>query len=88
MRIAVSDTGIGIQPDHLGRVFDLFWQSEGSLSRQHGGTGLGLAIARRLCALHHGGITVDSTPNLGTTVTIDLRPEPARQVPAAEVAAE
>ena len=33
--------------------------------------------ARRLCALHHGGITVDSTPNLGTTVTIELRPEPA-----------
>jgi signal transduction histidine kinase len=77
LRIAVSDTGIGIQPDHLGRVFDLFWQSEGSLARQHGGTGLGLAIARRLCALHHGGITVDSTPNLGTTVTIDLRPAPA-----------
>lgn len=74
--IAVSDTGIGIQPDHLGRVFDLFWQSESGFVRHHGGTGLGLAIARRLCALHHGSIAVDSTPNLGTTVTITLRSRP------------
>ncbi|WP_341704523.1 PAS domain-containing sensor histidine kinase [Ferrovibrio sp.] len=88
LRVTVGDTGIGIQPDHLGRVFDLFWQSEGSLARLHGGTGLGLAIARRLCALHNGGITVDSTPNLGTTVTIDLRAEPAKARPANDAAAE
>src|SRR6185369_3523934 len=54
--IEVSDTGIGIAPDMLPRVFDRFWQADGSTTRVHGGLGLGLALVRHLVELHGGDV--------------------------------
>ena len=65
--IAVSDTGIGIAPDKLGYIFDLFTQADESFTRRHGGTGLGLALCRKLAELMGGSITVESQVNKGST---------------------
>ena len=65
--IAVSDTGIGIAPDKLGYIFDLFTQADESFTRRHGGTGLGLALSRKLAELMGGSITVESQVNKGST---------------------
>ncbi|MFN2251848.1 MAG: sensor histidine kinase, partial [Anaerolineae bacterium] len=56
VRVAVTDTGEGIAPEDLSRVFDRFWRAEKSRSRDHGGSGLGLAIARQLIEAHGGAI--------------------------------
>lgn len=71
-QIAVKDTGIGIKPDALARIFDPFYQADGGDSRQWEGTGLGLAITKSYIDLHHGTIGVESTPNAGTTFTVTL----------------
>ncbi|MCU7724957.1 HAMP domain-containing histidine kinase [Actinoplanes sp. KI2] len=68
--ITVRDTGIGIAPDDLPRVFDRFWRADVSRSRTTGGSGLGLAIARQLARAHGGDITVSSTIGVGTTFTV------------------
>lgn len=68
----ISDTGIGIAPDHLERVFDPFWQAEHGLTREVAGTGLGLAIARRLAHMLGGDVTVQSEPGRGSTFTVAL----------------
>ena len=74
VRIAVSDTGIGVAPDKMESIFDPFSQADGSITRRFGGAGLGLAISRRLVEMMGGKLTVDSTPGSGSTfqVTIDL----------------
>lgn len=58
--IRVKDTGVGIDPDLLPRIFDLFTQAERSLDRAQGGLGIGLALVRHLVALHQGGVTAES----------------------------
>jgi len=70
--ITVRDTGIGIAPDDLPKVFDRFWRADPSRSRTTGGSGLGLAIARQLARAHGGDITVASTRGVGTAFTVRL----------------
>jgi PAS domain S-box-containing protein len=68
----VSDTGIGIDPEDLTRLFLPFSQMDPSPTRRVGGTGLGLAITRHFCEAMGGGIWVESTPGIGSTFTIRL----------------
>jgi len=71
--VQVSDTGIGIEPDSLGRIFDAFEQGEASVTRRFGGLGLGLAISRALVNAHHGILSADSPGrNLGTIFTVQV----------------
>ena len=69
--LTVSDTGVGIAPEDLPRVFDRFYRASGSDARSRG-TGLGLAIARRIVEAHGGSITVDSRVGQGSTFTVRL----------------
>ncbi len=70
--IKVSDTGIGMTPEQMGRLFKAFSQADASTTSKFGGTGLGLAISRQFARMMGGNITVESTPNVGTTFTIRM----------------
>ncbi len=70
--LEVSDTGIGIAADKLGRIFDRFYQVDGSATRHYGGMGLGLALVKEIVEAHGGQIEVASEVNVGTTFTITL----------------
>ena len=72
MVFAVSDTGIGIEPDDVDDVFDAFKQIRSSDSGVHGGTGLGLAISRHFCTMMGGTISAESEPGKGTIFTVRL----------------
>ncbi len=72
LRIEVEDTGIGITPEQLERIFDKFAQADSSITRRYGGTGLGLAISRQLARLMGGDIHVTSEPDAGSTFYLDL----------------
>jgi two-component system sensor histidine kinase ChiS len=72
LEITVSDTGIGIAPDKLERIFESFEQADGSITRTYGGTGLGLAITKRLVELHGGELRVESTVGKGSRFTFTL----------------
>ncbi len=66
----ISDTGIGIDPDHLEHIFEPFWQVEQRTTRRTGGTGLGLTIVQRLTTLLDGDVHIHSVPGEGSTFTV------------------
>src|SRR5207249_1359750 len=68
----VTDTGIGMTPEQMGRLFRAFTQADDSTSRRYGGTGLGLALTKRFCQIMGGDVTVASLPGKGSTFTIEL----------------
>jgi heavy metal sensor kinase len=70
--VTVRDTGVGIPPEHLPRVFDRFYRVDRARSREQGGTGLGLSIACSIVTAHGGTIKLDSAPGCGTTCTVTL----------------
>jgi signal transduction histidine kinase len=72
VQFLVTDTGIGIQPENLNRIFDPFWQVEQKATRRATGTGLGLTVCRRLANLMGGDVAVTSEPGQGTTFTVTL----------------
>jgi hypothetical protein len=72
----VKDTGIGIPPEHVNRVFEAFHQVDNSSGRKFGGTGLGLAISRDIAQAHGGDLTAASVEDKGSTFTLTL---PRRQ---------
>ncbi len=72
MELSVIDTGIGMTPEQLGRLFQAFSQADASTTSKYGGTGLGLAISKQFAQMMQGDITVASTPNVGSTFTIRM----------------
>ena len=68
--LAVTDTGIGMTPEQMGKLFQEFSQASSTTASRYGGTGLGLVISRRFCQMMGGDITVESEPGRGSTFTI------------------
>ena len=70
--VSVQDTGIGIDEEDIGRVFEMYRHVDHRLSRRHGGAGLGLAVAQRLARQMEGDVTVSSVPGQGSTFVLRL----------------
>ncbi len=73
--MAVSDSGIGIAPEDIPKVMERFGMVDSSMARQHTGTGLGLPLSKQLAEAHGGSLVLESTVNVGTTVTVTLPAE-------------
>jgi two-component system nitrogen regulation sensor histidine kinase GlnL len=72
VELVVADDGIGIPTEHLAKIFDRFYQVDGSSTRKHAGTGLGLTIVKKIVEAHGGSVTVDSELGRGTVFRVRL----------------
>lgn len=81
LQIKISDTGIGMTPEQLGKLFNAFTQADSSTTRKYGGTGLGLVISRSFCRMMGGDIYVTSVEGSGSTFTIEV-PREVSPLPA------
>ncbi len=79
--VEVHDDGPGMPPDVVARAFERFSRADASRSRNAGGSGLGLAIVQAIVVAHHGAVTIDSGPDAGTTVRVELPRLPAGESP-------
>jgi PAS domain S-box-containing protein len=84
LAVIISDTGIGMDPERIGHALEPFKQLDSRLSRRFEGVGLGLPLANALMRLHEGALRIESTPGIGTTVTISF--PPARNIEIARAA--
>jgi CheY-like chemotaxis protein len=84
LSFSVADTGIGMSPDRIERLFERFVQADSSTTRQFGGTGLGLPICRELCLAMGGEITAESEVGVGSRFNVFLPLQRARQAPSAQ----
>ena len=75
LEISVSDSGIGMSREQIGKLFEAFTQADSSTTRQYGGTGLGLSITRHLCRMLGGDVTVKSEEGVGTCFTATVLTE-------------
>jgi signal transduction histidine kinase len=73
--IAISDTGIGMDPDRIGHALEPFKQLDSRLARRFEGVGLGLPLANALVRAHEGTLSIESAPGTGTTVTVSFPPQ-------------
>ena len=80
IQIAVIDTGIGIKPEDVDKIFEAFRQLDASYARRYEGTGLGLTLTKRLVELHGGKIWVKSEYGKGSTFTFTLPLEPPKNL--------
>jgi signal transduction histidine kinase len=72
VEVSLSDTGIGMPADKISRIFDKFYQVDASATRSYGGTGLGLALVKQIMESHGTTVTVESTPDVGSTFRFRL----------------
>lgn len=72
VKITFEDNGIGIAKEHIPHIFERFYRADAARHRGIEGTGLGLSIAKQITELHGGKLTIDSTPKIGTTITVEL----------------
>ena len=72
MRFCMQDTGIGMDPEYIPKIFDTFSQEDASNTNKYGGSGLGMAITKNLVEMMDGEITVESQKGAGTSFTVDV----------------